>query len=155
MMMSSKFSKPLKLSDLKTYHVGALESAAHRAMRKHKDALLQEYSLTGMQWYIIGTVADTGEAGIRTTDLAQTLGTTMGFLTNNVNLLVSSGILVRRENDEDSRSTFVVMKSNYRKKYQQIEVALRKKLRETIYTHVTPEELETYVNVITKLSKLK
>ena len=51
MLMSSK--KPTRETDLrqlKTYHVGVVESAAHRALRKHKVSLLREYGLTGMQW---------------------------------------------------------------------------------------------------------
>ena len=152
--MSNKLSKQKSIRELKTYHVGALESAAHRSLRKHKDALLNEFGLTGMQWYIVGTVADAGPAGIRTTDLAETLATTMGFLTNNVNLLVSSNILIRRQNEEDSRSSFVVMKPSYQKTYLNIEAALRKKLRKTIYNYITPEELATYIHVITKFSKL-
>lgn len=154
--MSRRINKYIgSIADLKTYHVGVIESAAHRALRKHKDGLLKEYGLTSMQWYIIGTVADTGDAGVRITDLAKTLDTTLAFLTNTVNLLEKMGILARRMNEEDNRSSFVVLKRNYRKTYLKIEEELRHKLRQTIYTRVTPDELKTYINVINKFSDLE
>lgn len=155
LMSSKKTDRNAELGRLKTYHVGVVESAAHRALRKHKDSLLREYGLTGMQWYIIGTVADAGHAGLRITDLAKQLDTTLAFLTNTVNLLVSKGILERQENREDSRSNFVVIKEAYLKTCDEIEHSLRKKLKESIYSRITPQQLETYIDVITKFSDLK
>lgn len=155
MLMSRINSKAnTSLSELKTYQVGVVESAAHRALRKHKDECLKEYNITGMQWYIIGTVADTGVKGIRITDLAKMLDTTLAFLTNTVNLLVSKGILARHVNAEDNRSNFVVMQKSYQKTYKKIEEELRIKLKKSIYSRVSPEELETYIKVINKFSDL-
>lgn len=153
--MSRRINKPFaSLSELKTYHVGVIESAAHRALRRHKDASLKEYGITGMQWYVIGTVADTGHAGIRITDLAKLLDTTLAFLTNTVNLLESKGILERQVNSEDNRSSFVVLEESYIDTYREIERNLRVKLKKSIYSHVTPEDLKTYVEVINKFSNL-
>jgi DNA-binding MarR family transcriptional regulator len=153
-MSSTKVTKPEHFRLLKTYHVGVIESAAHRALRKHKDALLKDYGLTGMQWYIIGMVADAGYAGIRITDLAKQLDTTQAFLTNTVNLLESKGIVERRTNTEDNRSSFVVLKESYHKTCDEIERNLRTKLRKSIYSRITPEQLKTYIEVITKFSDL-
>ena len=142
------------LKDITTYQVGAIESAAHRAIRQHKDSLLRDYDITGMDWYIIGLVSDSGKEGIRTTDLAEKLGTTMGFLTKAVNLLDAKKILRRTANVKDARSHYIVLNPSYRKTVDEIEAALRVKLRETVYSSVTPEELLTYVKVIEKFSRL-
>ena len=108
-----------------------------------------------MQWYIIGTVADSGYGGVRITDLSKTLDTTLAFLTNTVNLLVSKEILYRRANDADNRSSYVVMNDSYVTTYNKIERELRAKLRESIFSRITPEELAIYIEVINKFSDLK
>ena len=88
MNVSNKLNtSAVQLKDLKTYQVGVIEAGAHRALRQHKDALLKNYNLTGVEWYLIGTVADAGKAGVRSTDLARSLGTTMGFLTKSISIL--------------------------------------------------------------------
>lgn len=156
MLMSTQKNHPqLPQDDLKTYHVGVIESAAHRALRKHKDKLLKGYGISGMQWYVIGTVADAGTAGIRITDLAKSLDTTLSFLTNTVNLLESKKILRRIVNENDSRSNFVCLNKKYEKTFDEIEHTLKLKLRKSIYSLVSKEDLKTYIHVINKFSNLK
>lgn len=150
--MSVSNGKSIK--QLKTYQVGAIESAAHRALRQHKDELLSNYDITGMDWYIIGNVADAGDDGLRATDLANILGTTMGFLTKSVNLLEAKGILYRKANSKDARSNYIALNKKYARTVEEIEAALRAKLRESIYGLVKPEELVTYIKVMEKFSKL-
>lgn len=154
-MSTKKIQDESSLPELKTYHVGVIESAAHRALRKHKDSLLKTYGITGMQWYVIGTIADSGQAGIRITDLAKKIDVTLAFLTNTVNLLESKKILKRSINIEDSRSSYVAMNESYKKTYVEIETMLRKELKQSIYSRITPEQLKTYIEVITKFSDIK
>lgn len=142
------------IKDLKTYHVGVIEAAAHRALRQHKDKLLRDYDITGVEWYLIGTVADAGPVGIRTTDLADILGTTMGFLTKTVTLLEAKGILIKKANAKDARSNYIVLNKRYRKTLDEIEGKLRVQLRDSIYSLVTPEELKIYIQVMDKFSSL-
>jgi DNA-binding MarR family transcriptional regulator len=142
------------LGKLTTYQVGVIESAAHRALRLHKDSLLKGYGITGIEWYVIGTVADSGDGGIRVTDLASMLGTTVGFLTKTINLLTAKGIVARKANADDARSTYVVLDKKYAVTVDEIEKALRAKLRASIYSHVTPEELKTYIKVLDKFRSL-
>lgn len=150
-----KFHHVNSLRELKTYQVGAFEAAAHRALRQHKDALLKSYGLTGVEWYMVGTVADAGSIGIRTTDLAEALGTTQGFLTKTITLLEAKGYVYKKANAEDARSNFICINEKKRMMIEEIEVALRTKLRQSIYGKVSPEELLTYVNVIQKFSQLQ
>lgn len=155
MFVSNKFFGQINsFNDLKTYHVGVLEAAAHRALRQHKDQLLRGYDLTGSDWYLIGTVADAGKQGIRSTDLAQYLGVTMGFLTKTITLLEAKGILIKKANAKDARSSYIALNSKYRKTLDEIEQALRFKLKESIYSLISPDDLKTYVQVLDKLSAL-
>lgn len=156
MSMSNRFSNNTSsLGDLQTYHVGVIEAAAHRALRQHKDSLLKAYGLSGVEWYTIGTVADAGSNGIRTTDLAYTLGTTMGFLTKTIALLEAKGFLFKKANADDARSSFICFNEKKRTMLDEIEVALRVKLRQSIYDQVSPEELLTYIKVMQKFSEIK
>lgn len=156
MFVSNRISGPAKsISELKTYQVGVIEAAAHRALRQHKDELLSGYDLSGVEWYLIGTVADSGKTGIRATDLAKMLGTTMGFLTKTVALLEAKGILIRKANAKDARSNYIALNPKYRRTLDEIESALREKLRQSIYNLVTPEELKTYIHVMDKFSSLE
>ena len=155
MSVSTRILTKLKdLADLKTYHVGVIESAAHRALRQHKDTLLRNYGISGVEWYLIGIVADAGKQGIRATDLADILGTTAGFLTKTVKLLEAKGILQRTANADDARSSYIVLKPSYRKTFEEIEASLREKLRNSLYQLVTREELETYLRVMDKFRQL-
>ncbi len=142
------------LSELKTYHVGAMQAAAHRALKKHTDALLKDYGITGMQWHIIGAVWDSEPYGANISGLAELLDTTMAFITTNVNLLESKGILIRSSNVQDGRSHIIRVAAAFLPQCEKIEAALRVMLRRSIYSKVTPEELHTYVKVTAKLGTI-
>jgi len=155
MKMSSKINPDdFSLSQLTTYQIGAMQAAAYRALKKHKDGLLKEYGISGMQWHITGTVFDSEPHGIRISELAAILDTTMSYLTTNVNLLESKGVLVRSANAKDGRSTFVHVSPEFMPKCAEIEASLRDKLRSSIYAKVSPEELLTYVKVTAKFAEL-
>lgn len=155
MAMSSKINPDrFSLAELKTYHVGALQAAAHRSLKKLGDDLLKDYGITSMQWHIIGAVLDAEPRGARISELAQELDTTMAFLTTNVNLLESKRILIRTVNDNDARSQLIKVVPAFRPRCAEIEDALRDRLRTSIYATVTPEELHTYIKVIAKFAEL-
>lgn len=144
----------LELSSVTTYQSGVVQSAAFRNLKKHTDDCLREHGLTTMQWFIIGTVYDAGDNGIRITELAKLVGTTLGFLTNSINLLESKGMLTRAGDNKDSRAKLVYVSASYRKTCKIIEKDLRAKLRLSIYSKVTPAELRVYVNVLYKFANL-
>ncbi len=155
---SSKFpdfnNTDFNLDEVYTYHVGRLESASHRAMRAFKDDYLKQYGLTAMQWYIIGTIHDSGEKGMRITDISKKLGTTLGFMTNSVNLLASKDILIRLDNESDNRSKHVVLNSSFKKTCIEIELGLREKLKRHIYKQISPDDLKSYIKTLKSLSEI-
>lgn len=142
------------LSKITTYQSGVIQSAALRNLKKHTDTYLHEHGITTMQWFIIGTILDAGSKGIRITDLSHQIGTTLGFLTNAINLLESRGILMRKSHEEDNRAKLVCVSQKYLKTCQVIENDLRDKLRTTLYAKVTPEELRTYIKVLYQFAEL-
>jgi DNA-binding MarR family transcriptional regulator len=156
MQLSSKINPDdFSLSDLTTYQSGVVQSAAHRNLRKFTDDCLKDHGLTTMQWFIVGTVYDAGDKGVRITELSKTIDTTLGFLTNSINLLESRGILERLDHASDSRSKMVVVSRSFRPKCQQIESDLRTKMRRSIYSKISPDELFIYIKVLYKLAELE
>lgn len=107
-----------------------------------------------MQWLIIGTVYDSGPAGIRLTDLAEMLDTTQSYLTTTINLLVSKDILMRTDNEADSRSKFVCISPSFVHKCDKIEHTLRTALRKSIYANIDPAEFRVYMKVLYQLSRV-
>lgn len=143
------------LGHITTYQVGALQASINRILQKHSDAILKPYGISKMQWLIIGTVLDSGEGGIRLTDLAKLLDTTMSYITTAVNLLESKGMLSRRENEHDSRSKYITINSSFKAKCEDIEHVMRESLRNTIYAHIEPAEFRVYIKVLYQLSKVQ
>lgn len=152
--MESNLAPITSLHDITTYQSGVVQSAAMRALNKFTNEVLQAHGLTTMQWFIIGTIYDTGTTGMRITDLGKKIDTKLSFLTNTVNLLESKGILERLSHQTDSRSRMVVVTESYRPQCDEIEQDLRSKLRQSIYSRITPEEFRTYIGVLYKLSEL-
>lgn len=139
------------LADISTYQAVMVQSSAHRLLQKLCDDILEPFGITKAQWTIIGAVKDHGKDGVRLSDLAKELGTSLPFLTNSINLLEVKGILKRKENKDDSRSKMVVVTTKFLRKCDDIEVALRQGLRQSIYSRVDPTEFRTYMKVLYEL----
>ena len=154
MKSSNPAHRTFKLADVTTYQSGVAQASAFRVVKTHTAHFLKDYNLTCMQWFTIGTVLDAGTEGIRLSDLAKELDTTLAYMTNTVNLLESRGILIKEAHQYDARTKLVSVKPSYKKTCQKIETALRQRLREVLYSNIDHDELTTYVDVLYKLSKL-
>ena len=139
-------------SKLTTYQAGAAQALLNRKLQKLCDEALAPYGITKMQWLIIGTVYDTQKSGIRLSELSETLGTSMPYLTNAINMLESRGILVRRESAEDTRAKLILVSPKYNRVCKEIERTLRATLRKSIYARVDPAEFRTYLKVMEQLA---
>lgn len=142
------------ISQITTYQTGVMQSTAHRILGRIKTEYLSQYGLTSMQWFVIGHVYDTGEAGIRLNDLMKILDTTMPFITTIVNLLETKGILHKVSDTKDSRVKIAILNANYRSTVEEIEDGLREELRARLYRedHISRQELQTYISVLAKIN---
>jgi DNA-binding MarR family transcriptional regulator len=140
------------LSNITTYQAGAMQAYVNRKLQKICDDILRPYNITKMQWLIIGTVLDSQHEGIRISDLAEKLGTTISFLTTTINLLEARDILERLDNTADTRSKLIVVKEGYIPVCKEIEATLRDGLRKTIYAKIDPKEFRVYIKVLSELS---
>ena len=144
----------MDLSKITTYQAGVIQASANRKLQKITDAILLQYGLTKMQWFIIGTVLDAGSKGIRLSELSERLGTTMSYLTNTVNVLESRGILGRKSHEEDTRSKIITVDASYVSKCNEIEKTLRDGMRRSIYSQIDPVEFKTYIKVMDDLASI-
>lgn len=141
----------MELSDLTTYQAGIIQASMNRKLQKVTDAILSQYGLTKMQWFIIGTVLDAQQTGIRLSELSEKLGTTMSYLTTAINLLEARGILERKGHVDDTRSKLIVVTERHLPMCRQIEATLRNGLRKSIYSKIDPTEFRTYIEVMEQL----
>jgi DNA-binding MarR family transcriptional regulator len=142
----------MDLSKITTYQAGAVQASLHRLLQKQCDEILSPYGISKMHWMIIGHVLDAGKEGIRISDLAQNLGTTISYLTTAINILESKGYVKRKDNSDDARSKLIVVNPKRIKKCQEIEKTLREGLRKAIYSKVDPQEFRIYMKVMFSLT---
>ncbi|MDQ3123241.1 MAG: MarR family transcriptional regulator [bacterium] len=152
--MSIKYITVEDLSNITTYQAGTIQAHVHRALQKRCDEILAPFGITKMHWMIIGNVMDAGSKGVRVSDLAEKLGTTISYLTTNVNLLEKTGFLLRTDNKEDSRSKYIKVMPNQLAKCRKIEKTLREDLRKTIYATIDPDEFRIYMKVMYQLKSV-
>lgn len=144
----------LPLTAISTYQAGVAQSAAYRLLKKFTEECISHYDITMMQWFIIGTIYDAGQTGIGITELSRAVDTNVPYITNTLNLLERKHVIAREFRQGDNRSKVVRINSDYVPTIKQIESDLRHKMRETIYSSITPQELQVYLAVLYKLSKL-
>lgn len=153
MNMSTTPKPAFNLHDVTTYQAGVAQSTMHRLLQKECDENLKQFGITKMHWLIIGTVLDAGDEGMRITDIAEKVQTGLPYLTTTVNLLESKGILERVTDTADSRAKVVHISSSFRPKCAEIEISLRKRLRETIYSKVSQKDFLIYMDVLYTLGR--
>lgn len=142
------------LHEITTYQAGALQASVHRSLQKLCDDILEPFEITKMQWLIIGHVLDAGHKGLRMSDLAALLATTIPYVTNAVNILEARGYVQRKQNDQDSRSKLLVISPDFAPRCEEIEAALRQGLRETLYANIEPREFAVYMKVLSQLGQV-
>ncbi len=145
--------KKIDLSRITTYQAGAAQASMHRLLQKQCDEILKPYGITKMQWLIIGHVLDAGKQGIRISDLAEKLSTTIAYLTTSINLLESRGTLIREDNASDSRSKLITVRPSFISECEKIEKTLRDGLRRSIYANVDQDEFLIYMKVLYQLNQ--
>ena len=142
------------LAGITTYQSGVAQASAFRVIKRHTAHALRDYNLSCMQWFTIGTALDAGTKGVRISDLAKQLDTTLAYMTTTINLLESRGILNKKAHKFDARTKLVTVKPTYKKTCIEIEAVLRSKLRDMLYKNINAEELANYVKVLYKISAL-
>lgn len=143
----------MDLTELTTYQALVYRSRANRTVKTQVEKVLHEYNLTMAQWAVLGFIKDAGKRGIRISDLAAHIDTSLAFITNSVNTLEKKGIVYRTGHERDNRAKLVYIANDYRHKVASIEQRLRRQLCDWYGKVLTQAELETQLEVFRKLAQ--
>jgi len=135
-------------SDSPTYRMAVTQSRANRAFKLKMAQLLRQHNLTMMQWTIIGLVHDGGKAGLRISDLAQELDTSMAFVTTTVNMLEAKGMVQKTSHERDSRAKLVRITDSFKSKVSAIEKDLYGHIEKWLGEKINAGDLATYRKVL-------
>lgn len=95
-------------------------------LRRARDFLGRQAGLTGPQYTMLITVAYLqGATGITVQSLARNLRVTSAFITAESRRLIESGLLARRTNPHDSRSTLLSVTAAGRRRIEKLVPELR------------------------------
>ncbi len=143
----------MKLSDTTTYQTTLTQARAHRALKTKLSYFLRPHNLTMMQWAIVGSLHRSGDVGMRVSDLAQKLDTSLAFVTTTLNVLEAKGIVTRSSHAQDNRAKVVRLSDTFRPNVEIIEKEIAQKMRVWLESSIGRENLEVYVNVIDKIAR--
>lgn len=142
----------MNLSKLTTYQAGVTQARAHRALSAKIGDYLRAHNLTTMQWSVLGFVYDAGKDGVRISDLAKELDTSLAFITNTVNTLEAKRMVVRSEHGSDNRAKLVHVTPEYAPKVASIEKELHRRFRKWLMDMVPSPDLGTYLKVLEQIA---
>lgn len=145
-------AKKPRSTALTTYQAGVMQATVHRSLQKYCDQVLNQYGISKSQWLVIGTVLDHGSTGIRLSELAKELDTTMAYLTNSINLLESKNILIRTVSRNDTRAKYVTVNPSFASQCKEIEETLRVSLRKLMYSNVNNDDFRIYMKVLHQIA---
>lgn len=148
------YKKPAEtnIGELYSYQASILHARAYRNLKQYKNKILKRHGLSMMQWMVLGLIYDTGEQGIRMSDIAEQLDTTQAFATTTVNLLEAKQFVTRFAHETDKRSKRVRINPDHKQLIEQIELDVRKQLRKSLYQGVSRQELEVFLKVLSIFS---
>jgi DNA-binding MarR family transcriptional regulator len=136
-----------------SYQSAVIQSRANRVIKETLAAALKKYGITMMQWSIIGLVADAGSKGVRISDLARTLDTSLAFVTTTVNVLEAKGFVYRQGHTVDNRAKLVRISQEFTPKVADIETDLAKHQKQAIFGHFNPQDVVTYFKVLQQIAE--
>lgn len=139
-------------SAITTYQALVYRSRAYRSTKAVIQEILKEHDLTVMQWSVLGFVKDAGKQGIRISDLAEKVDSSLAFITNSINALEKKGMVYRVGHETDNRAKLVCVVPKYRPQLDRIEEDLHKKLWGWLEERVDSKELEIYLKVLKRLA---
>lgn len=142
----------MKFTDIPTYRAAVTQSRAQRALKIKVSELLRSHGITMMQWSIIGLVFEARENGMRISDLAKELNTSMAFITTIVNILDAKGVVEKTSHERDSRAKIVRLSKAFQPKVTEIEALMHAQLDEWLNTRANKKDLSTYFTVLSQLA---
>jgi DNA-binding MarR family transcriptional regulator len=143
----------MNTTDMPTYQAVILQSRAQRAIKASLTSALRAHGITMMQWSIIGLIADAGKNGLRISDAAHSLDTSLAFITTSVNVLEAKGFVHRTGHVHDNRAKMVSINPEFMSKIADIEASLKNEQRQTVYKDIADSELASYFTALRHIAR--
>lgn len=138
--------------EYKTYQAAILQARAHRNFRKQLADNLKPYSLTVMEWALLGLVSEHEDKGVSITDLAGMLSVKTALTSVMVSKQAKSGMVQKVSSPKDSRLKYVCLTDEGRAKVQQIEGNLNASLQ-AWFREIGANDLDSYMATAETLSQ--
>lgn len=143
----------MKSTDITTYQTTLTQARAHRALKTKMSYFLRPHNLTMMQWAIVGSLHDAGDNGMRVSDLAHQLDTSLAFVTTTLNVLEAKGIVTRSSHAQDNRAKIVRIANSFSPRVNVIEKEVSEKLLSWLEPSLGRENLAVYLGAIDKIAQ--
>lgn len=138
--------KFIDFSTIKTYTIGLHQAKAYRILKQTTAAALEKYHLSPLDWALMGLLLE-NKAGIRPSELAETLGVEAPFVTVLVDQLKQKKLVMRQKDPNDRRARLIVLSAAGRRKVEVIERDLRQSTKHLLQG-LSPSEVLTYVKTL-------
>jgi MarR family transcriptional regulator, organic hydroperoxide resistance regulator len=120
-------------------------------LRRARDFLGRQAGLTGPQYTMLITVAYLqGATGITVQSLARNLRVTSAFITAESRRLIERGLLAKRTNPDDSRSTLLSVTAAGRRRIEKLVPELRT-VNNAFFAHVTARSFRDAMQFLEQL----
>lgn len=145
----------MQFTDIPTYRAAVTQSRAQRALKIKVSELLRSHGITMMQWSIIGLIFEADKVGMRISDLAKELNTSMAFITTIVNILEAKGVVQKTNHERDSRAKIVRLSDDFKPKVSEIEGHMHSQLDDWLNERANKKDLNVYFAVLAQLANGK
>lgn len=142
----------MKPTDMTTYHNTLTQARAHRIIKTKLSYFLRPHNLTMMQWAIVGSLYKAGDTGMRVSDLANQLDTSLAFVTTTLNVLEAKKIVERASHAQDNRAKVVHLTAEFRPKVEVIEKEVAEKMSDWLVPTLGREQVDDYLIAIHKIA---
>lgn len=142
----------MKPTDMTTYHNTLTQARAHRIIKTKLSYFLRPHNLTMMQWAIVGSLYKAGDTGMRVSDLASQLDTSLAFVTTTLNVLEAKNIVERASHAQDNRAKVVHLTAEFRPKVETIEQEIAEKMSDWLVPTLGRDQVDNYLMAIHKIA---
>lgn len=136
------------------YEVCLTHSRADRALRVVMSRQLEQFSVTMMEWLLMGVVCHGPRQGITMSDAAATLDVTLPQVTALTAGLTKAKLLRQKISRQDRRSRRLVCTATGKQLLEETEETANNALREWL-ADIPKEQLDAYIKTIATLADKK
>ena len=133
-----------------TYDIGLIQARGYRTLKQMTAAVLKPEGLTTAEWAIIGIISH-HEKGVRSTEVAETLGVQPPLVSRLIVKAESGGWIIV-EQGEDKRERVLRLSKKGKDNIKRIENEVRKNLT-PLLKGVGPRDLAGYLKTLALLSE--